>query len=213
MSKLILATAAVSAALQLTASAQYVISNLGITGDTSFALNSSSSPAASFTVGSQAHTLDAATLRLSGERANKGGDGVVTYHAFIYSSSGGEPGSLLYSLGSYTDSSGDHSAYSAHAFTAPGGSLLSPNTTYWVVATVNSGDSGSWEAKFPPVGSSGVGGWSIGASSRFIGETFQYDSIPLFGISATPVPEPSEYAALTGLALAGFALWRRRSAT
>ena len=33
-----------------------------------------------------------------------------------------------------------------------------------------------------------------------------------FQIQPTAVPEPAEYAALTGLALAGFALWRRRSA-
>ena len=31
-------------------------------------------------------------------------------------------------------------------------------------------------------------------------------------VNVTAVPEPSAYAALTGLALAGFALWRRRSA-
>ncbi len=35
-------------------------------------------------------------------------------------------------------------------------------------------------------------------------------SLELTGISVSPVPEPGEVAAVTGAALAVFALWRRR---
>lgn len=57
---------------------------------------------------------------------------------------------------------------------------------------------GTWHltlADLSPGGAMTVHGWTLS----------------LTGTGPTPVPEPGEWAALTGLALAGFAVWRRRS--
>ena len=69
---------------------------------------------------------------------------------------------------------------------APGDAILASHFEGMVV----NGDSGSYQ---------------IGGALFQIPNTTVHASI-------TPVPEPAEYAALTGMALAGFDLWRRRQA-
>ena len=51
------------------------------------------------------------------------------FKAFIYSDSGGSPGSLLYTFNAISDPSGSDVTLE---FTAPGGGFaLDPDTTYW----------------------------------------------------------------------------------
>jgi hypothetical protein len=183
-----------------------VVSNLAANSNNGFQV-SIQGTAASFTTGPAASTLNSATLRLGGQSF---GDFTVTYHVFLLTDSGGEPGSQLHSLGSVTDTSGNVFNYTLRTFTAPESSSLSANTTYWVAALTESGDQGVWGGTTSD-SETGESGWSIGDTSRFLGNPSAIGAVPQFSIDATPVPEPGPTALLAGLGLGGVALFRHSS--
>jgi hypothetical protein len=95
---------------------------------------------------------------------------------------------------------------------------LANGSTYWVVAYVDNSHPNSQYATFYSFDTSSTheAGWSLVAGGTYSSINGFWitgsGAAGLVAVAATAVPEPSEYAALTGLALAGFALWRRRSA-
>ncbi|MEI7731893.1 MAG: choice-of-anchor R domain-containing protein [Verrucomicrobiota bacterium] len=189
------------------AKAAVLIGNLGEPNDTNYSVNDTGT-AASFTVGGSSAVLGGITAKLNnGEIPGFMGDGVVHYHAFVYNDVASNPGSSLYDLGSftYTTPYGTASDVTFNALTSP---TLAANTTYWVVLTVDSGDYGQWQASLASKNQTGDPGWTIGDSARFVGNTFAYDSVPLFAVNAAAVPEPSTWA-LAGLSLLGMISWRR----
>ncbi len=96
------------------------------------------------------------------------------------------------------------------------GITLAPNTTYFVMASAFGGADNSfyaWESSSSPI-DVGDAGWSIEDRGRL------FNTGPLwidggnnskFGITATPVPEPTAFSALTTLALCLFGYLRQRS--
>ena len=107
----------------------------------------------------------------------------------IYADNNGAPGNNVYDL------SGDVSSIGVRYFTAPHGSTLERNTTYWVVVKVGSG-SGSFRLQ----GTSNTGedtsvtprvpsiGWSLASQSRYTANNYQaafYDGGIKIGIFGT----------------------------
>lgn len=188
------------------------LSNLGSTHDTSYGIGNGDGTGPSFLTGSQDVSMDSATLMLDGPSSflfEEFGISSLTYHAYIFIDVDGSPSSLLFDLGSWTIASADSSGI-FHDFLAPANSMLSANTSYWLLATEDAGF-GSWDASSSS-SATGSSGWSIGSSATINGNApFEYGSLPLFAVNIQPVPEPSQFV-LAGLAACfGAVIWRRRT--
>ncbi|MCS1409448.1 MAG: hypothetical protein M2R45_02629 [Verrucomicrobia subdivision 3 bacterium] len=181
--------------------------------------------ATSFTVGPPREgftgwTLDKITMGAWGVRNNPSG-----FQAMILNDDSGKPGPLDSPLATLTGP--DPRDRQEYDFMPPAGTTISlePETTYWLVYTSaeQPSDTIHYQSRWTGSVTEDVGalpGWSIGDDywwndfsngrwqiHRFGGHT----PVPLqFGVAATPVPEPSEYALFFALGLGAFALWHRR---
>lgn len=173
-----------------------VVSNLQEPPTSSTVFFNSTWLASSFTTDNQSYNLNSATLALD---APIGPAGVTIQ---VYADAAGLPGSSLGSLGTQSiSSSGDKT------FTSSGLSL-SPNTSYWLVASAD--NLAVW---FGTTSTAQTGSWSIGdvgQTSNDSGTTWPTSSVVgRFSIDATAVPEPGTVA-LSALLLGGLAARRRR---
>lgn len=94
--------------------------------------------------------------------------------------------------------------YSAGSYSFGGGVVLDPNTQYWAYTS-------SAQQVGITIGNAYANGSyysSSGSGVNFAMNVGGTDAA--FAVTASPVPEPSTYAALTGLAALGLAAWRRR---
>ena len=119
----------------------------------------------------------------------------VTTGLRLRANNGGIPGALIENLGSQTGGPGQQIlTYSSL------GSILSPNTTYWVtLGETGSGNGQQWLGTFSTAETSPIS-WTIGnqtfnsgdggASWHQLNNGFDF-SAPLFSLDAVPVPEPS----------------------
>ena len=193
------------------AAAETFITNLGNASAGFFGIARNSDgdyrTAQSFTTGS-AVTLDSVSL-IVGQTSPFSDGG---FHVAIYNDAAGSPGTSVASLVGDSNPHGGVSVYTTAAAVP-----LANGITYWVVAYVDSPHNWSKYATFNTFDTSLTHetDWSLGelsSYSDFYGWVNSSGARGQLALVATAVPEPGEYAALTGLALAGFALWRRRSA-
>jgi hypothetical protein len=96
-----------------------------------------------------------------------------------------------------------------------------PNTTYWLVAsspTTNSGSGFSLSSTASTAEDTGaLSGWSIGNTRWFTangGTTWGTDTALLvqFSVQASAIPEPSSYVLILAVSCLGYVAYRRRSA-
>ena len=176
-----------------------------------YALMPDESLAQGFSVsGTSAWAIDSVTLGL-------GSTGTPDVKIELFSSSSGAPGT---SLGSFNNPRGvDPKAL--YTFTAGTGTFnLSPGSSYWIVAhNLNSPSQQSYEWYLEnsfttpsEKSSSGLSylGTKQGSGLATWNDTLPSLSISISGSAVSAVPEPAEYAAVTGLALGVFALVQRR---
>jgi hypothetical protein len=160
------------------------------------------------------YSLDSVSLRLYVAAPFQG-----TYTVSFWDSSGpaGRPGSQLAAISSGNQVSSLTTSPADYAFPASGaGITLAPSTSYFVVlsASVQYALSGLYWS-FPDSatpGSTGPGQMGEFTESANQGATWDFlSSGPPYQIevSGTAVPEPEMYALVSGLALVGFAAFRR----
>ncbi|MCS1417816.1 MAG: hypothetical protein M2R46_05572 [Verrucomicrobia subdivision 3 bacterium] len=222
--KLTLAALLTALALQPDASAQsFAVGNL-TRGGGGHSFDIRTPAAMQFTVGPPPEgltgwTLDKITGRFRGVTGNPSG-----FEARILNDVSGSPGPLDSPLATLTgpDPRGRDVNYD---FLPLAGTTISlePETSYWLAYTSAGLPSASdtYRANIITVvgdDAESLSGWSIGddlwvyenelwRTLRSGGST----RIPMkFGVFATPVPEPSEYALFFALGLGAFALWHRR---
>ena len=163
--------------------------------------------ATSFTTGANAggYTLTGATFSFAAASNSPS-----NFEARIYDDNSGEPGNSLGALtGDLPLTAGNH------AFSTTGISL-SANTTYFVVATSTDTGINRFRQNLTASGTeTSSDGWTIGNQAHVLtedqGASWQNEGGQslMFSISATPVPEPHEYAMFVGLGLMGFVAARR----
>ncbi len=161
--------------------------------------------------GTSAWAIDSVTLGL-------GSTGSPDVKIELFSSSSGAPGT---SLGSFNNPGGVSST-ALYTFTAGTGTFnLSPGSSYWIVAhnlnSASTQESYEWysnDSFTPPSEKSSSGLSYLGTKERnglaTWNDTLPYLSISISGSAVSAVPEPAEYAVVTGLALGVFALVQRR---
>ncbi len=186
--------------------AAQIVSNLGESNNNDGGVNSTAWNAASFTTGSNAggYTLTSATMLFGAATGSPS-----NFEARIFDNNSGEPGNILGSL-----SGSSPSTAGTHDFTTSGINLTA-NTTYFLVSTAEGASGNGFENRFTSSTSeTSSDGWAIGDAFIFSndqGTTWHNlgAEVMMFSISATPVPEPHEYAMLVGLGLMGFVVARR----
>ncbi|MCS1413861.1 MAG: hypothetical protein M2R46_01579 [Verrucomicrobia subdivision 3 bacterium] len=211
--KLTLAALLTALALLADAAAQnFAISNL--TRPKQQTLSITSPVAARFTVGPAPEgitgwTLDKITARIDGAAGNPRG-----FQAMILNDVSDRPASLDSPLATLTGP--DPRTPGRYDFMPPGGTtvFLQPETKYWVAYTSDGLPTSSafytmdatraWSED-----DNSLDGWSIDNNSWRQRDDI-VNRIMIFGVSVTPVPEPSEYALFFALGLGAFALWHRR---
>jgi hypothetical protein len=99
-----------------------------------------------------------------------------------------------------TTASGSQTFVQSISYTFPSGSAVenNPNAAFRWLATFDPSAGGNYVSSFAGTTSA----YSPNGTGRF----------DMVSISGTAVPEPSEYAAMAGAGLVGFAIWRRRMA-
>ncbi|MCS1412154.1 MAG: hypothetical protein M2R45_05358 [Verrucomicrobia subdivision 3 bacterium] len=162
--------------------------------------------------------LDKITGRFDGVTGNPSG-----FEARILNDDSGSPGPLDSPLATLTGP--DPRGSQDYDFMPPAGTTISlePETSYWLAYTSAGlpSDSAYYRMRTTQRLTEDAGalsGWSIGndvwrINNAGVWETFRVGrtSFPMkFGVEATPVPEPSEYALFIALGLGAFALWHRR---
>jgi hypothetical protein len=136
----------------------------------------------------------------------------------VYSDALGVPAASPISGGSLSGSA-NPSSTGVYAYTASA-ATLAPNTQYWVVAKVPSGNGTYlWNYASDTTQTTAAPGWTVEGLYAFRDFEQSWQALNEFqpfmmSISATAVPEPSEYAACGGVLAAGVAgyLRRRRAA-
>jgi hypothetical protein len=169
-----------------------VVSNLSEPNQVDFGADGTVNAAAgSFTTSAAgAYKLNSVNVDM-----NFNADTGVTTGLRLRADNGGMPGALIENLGSQTGGPGQQIlTYSSL------GSILSPNTTYWVtLGETGSGNAQQWLGTFSTAETSPIS-WTIGnqtfnspdhgATWHQLNSGFDF-SAPLFSLNATPVPEPS----------------------
>ncbi len=154
--------------------------------------NSSQSVAAQFVPNANYTMLDAQV------KVEEIGTAVPTFNLFLYSDSGGAPGSSLGMIGG--GSAPSSSSYNIVLVGSPAFSLLS-GTAYWLVMTPNAGSAVSWAGGGFPSPLTDFSQNATGSSPWFtpgqmISMQFQIDGTP------TGTPEPGTFALiLSGLGM------------
>jgi len=169
-----------------------------------------------FTTGSNpgGYLLESVSISLVGQFAASG-----NFTVSIYSSVSGAPGSLLATLAGDAQPSPGTGVTRDYSYAASGLSLAA-STSYWVVNSVSGGVTGSytWNIANSANLDFSATGWSLGSSYALFNPPDSPDWVVTGGdpyklsIEATAVPEPAEYALLSGLGLAGVVFLRRRRA-
>jgi hypothetical protein len=195
------------------------ISNLNQPGaDFGYYVDSSASPAVSFTTGSQATYLSSitilASLALTGN--NPRGDLVLS----LYSNSGSAPGSSLTTL-TGSNPNTPVNDFVPVTFTDSGSTLLAANTTYWIVASDPIADNEFgyvWGVTSSTSADSGSS-WDLGQAVDYLNDYALWGSLSSelqFSVqvsetgSVAPVPEASTYmAGLSMAAILGLSLLRK----
>lgn len=160
----------------------------------------------SFTTGSSATLLQSIVLDMD---AGSGSG----FSLALYSAGVNAPGSLLETLSGSTAPTVD----TTYSFTSGSSIVLSANTTYWWVTSVEP-LGGSFSTALTPFSSAtSDSGWSIGEGYWTIQSGDSFDSLSSFGgrsfkfaVATSAIPEPSTYAAFAGLGALGFVISRRR---
>lgn len=177
--------------------------------------------ATQFTTGTGAVQFHVNSLTLNFSAATTAsGNFQVEIRRNVASVDGDTPGSVM--SGGVLSGTADPSTAGNYSYTASTLSLL-PNTDYWVVARVNSGDS-SYSWNYAQNGNNSIASntWDITGATAYSGDqalswipdNVNFENPYKFEIDVTAVPEPSEYAACGGVAALGVAgyLRRRRAA-
>ena len=130
-----------------------------LVSNTTETLSSSSSlvfQAQSFETGGHAagYTVTNVQIHLNGDNSTLG-----TLIRIRENSSGNEPGNLVATLVNPTTLS---SSNSLNTFTAPSGTVLAANTTYWITVSEGIGSSRAFFSRTAGDGQTGESGWSIG---------------------------------------------------
>lgn len=207
-----------------TAHGAVVLSNLGQTqadyDAVSGPMSAEVSHAVQFTTGSSAggYTLDSVRISIRFVSGSAGNNSVNNggFSLSIYNHDGTYPDTVRGTL----TGNANPATTGLYTYTASGISLA-PSTSYWVVARVTSGDSTYlWNFADSASLDNPSTGWTLSSSYA---ETFNLSTpTPTWDIlsgtpsmleinaTATPVPEPAEYAAVSALGLAGAAWLRRR---
>ncbi len=165
--------------------------------------------ATTFTTGSNAggYTLTSATIAFGVATLGTPQNIVVS----ITEDNSGEPGTVVGTLAGSNPTTAGNYDYTND------GLALAANTTYFLELSAPGSASGN---RYHPAGATSNSetssdGWTIG--DGFLETTTggtpwagPFDGSLQFSLTATPVPEPHEYAMLVGLALVGFVAVRRR---
>lgn len=168
--------------------------------------------AQTFTTGASGGTLSGISVSFGTQSFSNN-----TFSLRLYSNGSGQPGGLIETLsGSAQPTDG------VFSYASGGSTVLAPNTTYWWVAS-SSTNGVIFRPQYEASATLDAGtslGWTVG--DRYSGSIRNSTSLPtfasagatpfLFSVSlvGSPVPEPSSFALLGGLAaFAGAALRRR----
>ncbi len=195
-------------ALAIPGLAQVQVSSLANTATAFGGISNGNYRASSFTTDNQSYFLTSVTLSIDGAT-----DTSSPLFFSIYSDDGGLPG-IEVTNGSLT---GDLNPTGGLSVYTPSGSLfLDANTTYWLTTGTETGNGRSlWDYASDD---SETGAWTIGnASAVSLNQGASWSSVGLatvdylYSVSASPVPEPSQYALLFGcFSLAAVVFKRRR---
>lgn len=170
--------------------------------------------AVGFTTGSTAATVGSlnVSLRVYGLTTPQ------TFESGIYSDNGGKPGTELASFDPVSVA-GDPVGATVYSTSLTAGSYtLAANTSYWIVGH-DGGGGLYWIVTSGHPAPTSTAGFSYNGimDSYDTGATWWVDSsvwdhVAFDLIQGTPVPEPATYAAIGGVLVLGFAIWRRRRA-
>ena len=200
--------------------AQTAVSNLGQSSDGSnFWIGVNATPITehdtfSFTTGTTAASFDftGVTLKFASAAGSASGLTFGLYSTFNPSTDVGT-GTLLTNL---TLTSGDPTV--AGTYSLSGSASLLPSTTYYLKISADTTAQGSFyqlSSTTSYAESASLTGWSIQdglynwnqGSSNW---SLYTGSVPQFSVEASAIPEPSTYAALLGVGVLSFAVWRKR---
>lgn len=206
---LLLFTVLAFAAIAATTRAQTVvaISNLSEANGGAITVNNTETAllAQSFTTGSTAMTLDFISPRFDTNLA-------TAFTLSLYSNASTIPGTSIEQLtGTTTPNSS-----TTYDFTS-GGTILAANTTYWLVASAATSTHQAFLSYTTSTSFTSPDGWTLGGirsttNSGINWNNFNEGQVIRFSVNASPVPEPSTYAAIFGVLALGFAAWQRRRA-
>lgn len=152
--------------------------------------------------------------------------GICTFTAGLYADNGGQPGSLLLSLGDVNFGGFTSSSFSEYTFDTGGSFTLNSGSTYWIGVSgraIGSGYYGEWGVDSAN-NNNGTTPTSPGSVATFLQSDFSQGypvgysyvtQIPAFEIDATPVPEPSTMSlmAVSLLGLVGINVCRKSKST
>ncbi len=163
--------------------------------------------ASTFTTGSNSggYTLTSATISFNDTEGSP-----ANIQVTVNSDSGGDPGASLGTL------AGANPTTAANYTFTNAGISLSANTTYFLTLLASGSPTGS-SNRYNAVttfsdNETTSDGWSIGDGGRSTSDGGANWGVGLtmkFSVTATPVPEPHEYAMFVGLGLVGFVVARR----
>lgn len=202
---LLLPTALLVSVLSLSAQTEYA-SNMENPKDNGLYLSENRWLARSFTTGDNAEGYELDHLSV---HADNPATPDANFSLFLASDTAGTPGS---SLKTFSPGPG-------YQWVPDSNLSLAASTTYWITLSSTSaflgpGTNYSWRFSSLSTLETLVDGWTIGTSveSENLGATWIDDTNNyLFAVTATPIPEPSTYAAIFGaLALLGTICLRRR---